>query len=426
MLKYFTIQNFKSFCKPQTFSMEADINRVSEKQETLLTVGSSKLLRTASFYGPNGSGKSNLIKGLCFLRYAVIGSVDYRFVTRPHTESKVFSPCYYSNSKTISEQVIFCDDVYEYTYTFDAAIDKINDDIFDGLGVRPEVNFIGEKIEFKPLNQSDDEYETLLERTQDGKIMTKFFSSLDHYQKVVLGQSVSVISYILEQNINLNAQSRLKEFDVILGLFNQIRSIHLLNERNLHLGMREIKSMLEKKEDKEFIALLNDFGLNIKAIKFSKSRLYDYQMNIVRSIQGKDITFNYDEESDGTQKIILLASRFYSARKSNIVFCCDDLDSQLHPKIIEALIKLFHDKRIGFKQFIFNSHDLINMNKENFRRDEIWLTYKDEESSTIIVPLSNLTNSENKQIRKDESYNKRYLEGRYGADPFIAKALHLS
>jgi hypothetical protein len=64
------------------------------------------------------------------------------------------------------------------------------------------------------------------------------------------------------------------------------------------------------------------------------------------------------------------------------------------------------------------------MNKENFRRDEIWLTYKDENSSTVIVPLSNITNSENKQIRKDESYNKRYLEGRYGADPFVAKALH--
>lgn len=425
MLKYLTIQNFKSFCKPQTFTMEADTDRVSEKRDTLITIGKNQLLRTASFYGPNGSGKSNLIKGLKFLKKAVMRD---SFLLNGFSEHSIYSSCYFSDSKIISEQVIFCDEKYEYTYTFDATIEKEKQDddfVNDLFGYRDDIiaNFVGEKIEFKPLDEPDDHYETLLERTKEGKIITKYFSSLNYLKSITLGQTISAIKYIYDNNINLNSTDRPEEFNILLGLYNQISSLYSLNTQRLFADVNIIRSIWLQPDNKAYLEFLNDFDLKIKTLEFVKSNR-SYKMKIIRSVQGKDVAFNLSDESDGTQRIISIATRLYLNKGHDVIFYCDDLDSQLHPKIVQALIKLFHDGRIGNKQLIFNSHDLVNMNKENFRRDEIWLTYKDENSSTVIVPLSNITNSENKQIRKDESYNKRYLEGRYGADPFVAKALH--
>ena len=63
------------------------------------------------------------------------------------------------------------------------------------------------------------------------------------------------------------------------------------------------------------------------------------------------------------------------------------------------------------------------MNKELFRRDEIWFAYRDQTYSSCLIPLSNIVNYKGEQIRNDASYNKQYLEGKYGADPFITKGL---
>ena len=63
------------------------------------------------------------------------------------------------------------------------------------------------------------------------------------------------------------------------------------------------------------------------------------------------------------------------------------------------------------------------MNNKLFRRDEIWFAYRDEDYSTMYTPLSSIVNYKGEMVRKDAVYSKQYLEGRYGADPFIKKGL---
>ena len=46
-----------------------------------------------------------------------------------------------------------------------------------------------------------------------------------------------------------------------------------------------------------------------------------------------------------------------------------------------------------------------------------------EDYSTIYTPLSSIVNYKGEMVRKDAVYSKQYLEGRYGADPFIKKGL---
>ena len=58
-----------------------------------------------------------------------------------------------------------------------------------------------------------------------------------------------------------------------------------------------------------------------------------------------------------------------------------------------------------------------------FRRDEIWFVFRDENYVSKMIPLSNIVNYKGEQVRKDAKFYKQYLEGRFGADPFIKRGL---
>ena len=53
MIKEFTIRNYLSFKNETIFTMEADMERVSEHQNHLVKFGDDHILKIASFYGPN-------------------------------------------------------------------------------------------------------------------------------------------------------------------------------------------------------------------------------------------------------------------------------------------------------------------------------------------------------------------------------------
>ena len=110
--------------------------------------------------------------------------------------------------------------------------------------------------------------------------------------------------------------------------------------------------------------------------------------------------------------------------RESAVLIADDFDSHLHPKLIKAIIDLFTSASNTNKQLIFNSHDITNMNNKVFRRDEIWFAFRKENSlSTIYLPLSSIVDYKGNMVRKDAVYGKQYLEGRYGADPFVKQGL---
>ena len=109
--------------------------------------------------------------------------------------------------------------------------------------------------------------------------------------------------------------------------------------------------------------------------------------------------------------------------KRKTVFLCDDMNSYLHPKLYESIVRHFTSKEIQYSQLIFNSHDILNMRSELFRRDEIWFVYRDENYSSVLIPLSNIVDFRGKQVRKDVVYSKQYLEGKFGFDPVIIKDL---
>jgi AAA15 family ATPase/GTPase len=135
---------------------------------------------------------------------------------------------------------------------------------------------------------------------------------------------------------------------------------------------------------------------------------YDKNEIIVDSIP-----FNLEsDESEGTIKLVYILGAIYDTLINGKVMFIDELDSKLHPNLTKKLITFFHKLNFKKAQFIFTAHDSILLDKELFRRDQIWFVDKNKFSSSQLYSLSEFNAS---TVRNTSDFRKKYLELNFGA-----------
>lgn len=420
MLKEFTIKNFTSFKDETLFSMEADTERVSEHPDHVVSINGNRLLKVVSMYGPNGGGKSNLLFALRLAKMVQSnkGLLDvYEF------------PFIFNDSEVIEETVFFVDEKYEIGYRFCILQTSIEDEEPD-IGRMPNRSFnrqgfeiISEEVSYRKIGES--EFLSLFSRNRLGVIESKCFKKKISSSEFRLAKGKSVVKYLYDTFANADGDLQ-EDLDVIKHLSVQINKITLLNGRGIiFYNSKSREQETVKLHEKELVSLLHQCDVNIKKIKVYDKRFYPIFFVRELTVNGEKIEreLPLTMESEGTQKVFWFLLSILENLKDGKIFYCDDMNAYLHPKMFRAVIKLFQENQFG-SQLIFNSHDIINMDNELFRRDEIWFAYRDEEYATQLVPLSNIVNYKGEQIRKDAKYYKQYLEGKYGADPFIQRGLN--
>ena len=104
----------------------------------------------------------------------------------------------------------------------------------------------------------------------------------------------------------------------------------------------------------------------------------------------------------------------------------DELDAKLHPKLLRYVISLFKNPGINMKgaQLLFTSHDMSTMKNTVFRRDEIWFAAENQEHGSELYSLYEIRREDNERVNYTAAYDKQYLEGRYGADPYLQNMLN--
>ena len=129
----------------------------------------------------------------------------------------------------------------------------------------------------------------------------------------------------------------------------------------------------------------------------------------------------FEEESEGTLKMFALYPMLREARKNGGIFCIDELNSKLHPLLVRNILIAFLNPALNPKhaQLIFTTHDAWQMSNNLLRRDEIWFTEKNAAGVSSLYSLADFVDSDGVKIRKDESYEKNYLLGKYGAIPTL-------
>ena len=165
--------------------------------------------------------------------------------------------------------------------------------------------------------------------------------------------------------------------------------------------------------------MLNAMDIDITGIRYQRD---EGGLEIYLTHESSDGTeLELGEESNGTRKLLNLVPPFLRALEGGCLVVSDELDAKLHPKLLKYLITLFTNRAINKNgaQLVFTSHDMTTLNSSVFRRDEIWFAAKTPEGPSTLYSLSGIADVDGKRVRTQNSYDKRYLAGRYGADPYL-------
>ena len=138
-------------------------------------------------------------------------------------------------------------------------------------------------------------------------------------------------------------------------------------------------------------------------------------LSLRHRINGRLMSFGLEYESAGTLAYLALLGPIVYALQQGGVICVDELDSSLHPLIAIEIMRLFESRSQNPRgaQLIFNTHDTNLLNTGMLRRDQIWFTEKDVKGESHLYPLTDF------KPRRQENLESGYLQGRYGAIPFL-------
>ena len=145
--------------------------------------------------------------------------------------------------------------------------------------------------------------------------------------------------------------------------------------------------------------------------------IYDRQ-----GIPLREVGFNQDEmESEGTKKIIEMSGPIFDTLRQGKLLIVDELEAKLHPFLTRSILRLFMSPETNphGAQLIFATHDTNLLDVRLLRRDQIWFTEKDGTEVSDLYSLVEFRNGNGTKVRNDSSIRKDYMNGRYGAIPFL-------
>ncbi len=133
--------------------------------------------------------------------------------------------------------------------------------------------------------------------------------------------------------------------------------------------------------------------------------------------EGGPVEIELGQESAGTVSYLGLLLHAREALARGAVLCVDEIERALHPLLAGEVVRFFQDPRRNRSgaQLVFNTHDTNLLSGDLLRRDQVWFTEKDRNGATHLYPLTDF------KPRGDESLAKGYLQGRYGALPFLGE-----
>lgn len=149
------------------------------------------------------------------------------------------------------------------------------------------------------------------------------------------------------------------------------------------------------------------------------------QLFMQRTLSSQEYELPFSQESDGTKELIAALPVILLALREGRMVIIDELDAKLHPKLLRYVISLFKNKEINKygAQLLFTSHDMCTLKNTIFRRDEIWFAAENTSHESEIYSLHEIRGEDNDRVKNTAAYDKQYLEGRYGADPYLSNML---
>jgi hypothetical protein len=429
MLVRFIVSNFMSFKEETEFNMLPASGQKRLKEH--IYNAETDVLKMAAIYGANGAGKSNLVKAIAVMQSIVISS-DFSGVKKFKLDKDSL------NKPTKFEiEFIHLEKVYGYGLIVDAnAI--IEEWLWENL---PNERLIfsrtlnGDKFVINIPNKDRTEEEKLRIKLYENEFLKPelaflklITSSKDSFEEIkeVYNFIQNSINILTPNSVSVYLTGTLDVFPDILNFLNDnittiSSGISRIGFTTMDIydywGENETHRIQEIKRE-----LRSQKGAFLYPNKpFSPIAKFENDKIVVKSLacfhlheSGVEVAFDIEEESDGTKRILDIIPWLYYAITEGYVILIDEIEMSIHVNLLKELISKFSDDVATCGQLIFTTHESNLLDQDILRQDEIWFAEKNPAGETGFYPLSDY------EIRSDLDIRKGYLNGRFGAIPFLA------
>ena len=412
MLIQFRYKNFKSFRDDTILDFSA--TKITEHSDRVVQIGNEKILPTAAIFGANASGKSNVIQAFRFMSTYVIDSFAFGGEgddKKSKTKKLKQTPFLFDKDSRDAESSF---EVY-FIYSEEAGCKSYN------YGFTLDQSGIVEEW-LNAKSKTARSYKPVFYRNKEELDLSGLPTKSQEILRMTLEPETLIVS--------LGAKLKISKLKCIRDWFYDTNFTNFGNPiENVFLsslipdGFADDKDVQKKVVD--YFATFDSsiVGFNIEVIKSDDEDSRHIKIDALHKVIGSDefASIPLEEESDGTLKMFALYPALQDTLESGGVLFVDELNARLHPLLVRGFLITFLNPETNpnHAQLVFTTHDSWQLSNNLLRRDEIWFTEKEQSGVSTLYSLADFVDEDGSKIRKDESYEKNYLLGKYGAIPTL-------
>jgi len=438
MLLSFSVENFRSFKAEQTLSLMASkrLGPVEGSPHCYQIPGTGEhALRVASLYGANAAGKSNLVRAISLLQRMVLSGTSPSEAL-PHAPFHL-DPATARVPTSLDVQFAQGGVVFRYGLVFDSTrvleewLDVYEGTRARGLFARTDREG-GAVVELGPAAGGEDRTEKMVALATLGARRNQLFLTgianlADpegqgprlHRAVEWFGSALRVMkpgdrSDLLADMIAGNP--RFAEFASRLAREADTGVAWLtVNTRDVPRSQTRPGEWVEAPTPGRAALWEGPEGRQFSASPLGADSVRVREIEVLHEVvPSLAAGFPLWWESDGVRRFLHLLPELYRLRSTGGVFVIDEFERSMHPMLARKFIEFFLKAGQGTaSQLIFTTHETNLLDLDLMRRDGIWFAEKDNEGATQLYSLADF------KVRNDLRIEKGYLQGRFGAIPFL-------
>lgn len=409
MLIQFRVENHRSLKNEQTLTLSA-ATTVPEERALRTPAIREPLLPAVAIYGANASGKTNVLNAFAFMRDAV---VDSHRAWEPDggVPNEPFALSSRRGDPSLYEVDVVANGV-RHRYGFVCDSNQILEEwLFAWPNGHKQTWFTREGENFRFGRHLVGDQDAIRKLTRNNSLFVAVAAQNNHEQLMPLYR------WFRTTQVDYRRSSRLSGLP--LSMFADAFSRQLsLFAHDDHDERRAIMDLLQA-ADTGITDIKVETGGDVASPRQVRRRAQIFLRHKAEDSSEEEAWLPLEVESSGTIALIELAPRLMRALAVGGVIFIDELEGSLHPMLAVSLLSLFNDpsRNRGKAQLIFTTHDTNllgnTLGQTPLRRDQVWFTEKDASGATELYPLTDF------HPRRQENLERGYLQGRYGAIPFI-------
>lgn len=447
MLIRFSVQNFMSFDSEKMTSFSMAASKATRLKNHVIEQENHRLLRSGIIFGPNASGKSNLVHAMDFSKKIILGGCSrvnlskkyfrlkkedsnkpgvfqYDIIVDNNTFSYGFAVSY-SKGIILSEWLYKIGTAKEECYFLREVQDdgsvKVNTDIKDNKRDKGVMRFKDNLYVFEESERMQKKMilSDIAERSSSSsKFLKQFIDVYDWFTKLMViypySQYVGHGEILSEEERKIKFEKLLKFFDTgIDSVEEKVSSLETIFD-NVDLDFEE-KAMLRQELENDICDIKDKAMITLGDSVITLKKQDNGETQAVRMVLdhgNHEDLFECTDESDGTCRMFDLIPLLLSTELDSRVIVIDEIDRSFHSKLTLKFIELFYNLCGKTNtQLIATTHDLMLMDLELLRQDEIWFVEREKNHSSDLYSLNKFKERYDKRLQKD------YLLGKYGALP---------